>query len=203
MISRSKWETAQAGEADWHRTHGDLRADDDAWAAHTDWLMTSLGCPKEVSSVIDVGAGPRLRSAWFDTQRLGVVEPLADVYRQDLPWCDLDHADDVWAVPGEQRVPEAVDAFELVVCVNVLDHCQNPSALVGNLASYCAPGGSVLLSTDLRRNATRLHPTTLTAGDVAQMAAATGLSVDPMVTREPFGSKGRAAVVWMHRTEAT
>lgn len=201
-ISRDQWaREAQAGELAWHRKD-DFRADDLKWWKHTDLLMRSFGLrPHDYAGggqILDVGAGSRMRGLFFQDARVSVIEPLADEYRT-LPHCDLDRAEHVWAVPAEEQVPEAVDRFDLVYSINVLDHCFDPAAVIANMAAYKAPGGRVLIAVDCRDRATKLHPIRLTPDDLRDMIDAAGLEVlEWDEERAPFGSSRRAVATWCH-----
>jgi hypothetical protein len=55
-------------------------------------------------TVIDVGAGSRLRTKFFRDAELIVIEPLADQYRAEIPWSDVYTAQEVFSVPAEEYV---------------------------------------------------------------------------------------------------
>jgi hypothetical protein len=112
-------------------------------------------------TVIDFGAGSKLRSRYFEQARVIAIEPLADRFRA-LDFCDLDAAAAVYARPGEERIEELVGQADLLVSINVLDHCFDFDLAVSNVAAYLRPSGTAFLSFDLHEAADEMHPLLLT-----------------------------------------
>ena len=93
-----------------------------------DWLRTHRS---DGGSVLDVGAGDRPYAALFP-----------DAVAFDLP--GNAHAQ----LQGEiDAIPVEAASFDLVLCLQVLEHVPDPAAAVRELHRVVRPGGRVLLST--------------------------------------------------------
>jgi hypothetical protein len=126
------WKQAQAQELKWHRANP-WRADTRRFVDETTALMRGWGFyPKDFKSVIDAGAGPRLRSAYFDA-KLYAIEPLAKEYQKAFDWCDLQEAE-LFPVPLETFIPNLYAEF--LMCLNCLDHAQDFEKCIENMAKY-------------------------------------------------------------------
>jgi SAM-dependent methyltransferase len=104
-------------------------------AAWIEAQARAAGAELERVRVLDVGCGVKPYYPWFapfaeEYVGLDVVEnPQADINGavEDLP------------------VPDG--SFDLVLCTQVLEHCDDPAKAVAELRRVCAPGGRVLAST--------------------------------------------------------
>ena len=74
-------------------------------------------------TVIDLGAGSKLRSRYFSEAELIAIEPLADRFLKEIDWCDLAQAHEVYSVPAETKIESCVGRADLLISINVLDHC--------------------------------------------------------------------------------
>jgi len=155
-------------------------------------------------TVIDFGAGSKLRSRFFKEARIIAIEPLADRFRA-LEFCDLDQAAEVYSQPGEERIEALVAQADLIVSINVLDHCFDFDKALSNIAAYLRPSGTAFLSFDLHEEADELHPLLLTEESCKKSFVRAGL-----VTRRrsegvgPLGvsyGHGRAINFWLGLAE--
>ena len=183
------WQVAQAGELEWHKEN-QWRADDDLFKRDTDALMRGFGFSEDdYKTVIDVGAGPRLRSRFFNAV-ITAIEPLAEQYKQ-FSWCDLDN---VYAVPIEEFIPDLQADF--VMCLNCLDHCKDFDKAIENMAKY-AP--KLFLSYDCGDNdPDPLHPLRLDEAISEATFAKHGLTVEKKSKTDPY-RKGYALNYWLRR----
>jgi len=154
--------------------NGGWRASPD-FTEQSEALFGSWGLGKrdfEDQVIVDMGAGSRLRSAYFEGARLVVIEPMAERLLQHVaerPLIDIGHPAKVWqlyAMPAEFRACAVEGLASLVICVNVLDHVAQPERLLHNaerLLRPCSAGPSLfILSFDLRQRVTIGHPHILT-----------------------------------------
>jgi SAM-dependent methyltransferase len=152
--------------------------------------------------VIDFGAGSKLRSRYFQDARIIAIEPLADRFRV-LDFCDLDAAALVYSRPGEERIDALTGQADLVVSVNVLDHCFDFDRAVDNVAAYLRPSGVAFLSFDLHDAADEMHPLLLTEESCTQSFKRAGLTVQRKTNGVgPFGASyghGQAINFWLAR----
>jgi hypothetical protein len=108
-------------------------------------------------TIIDIGAGSKLRSKFFIGSKIFAVEPLANKFKR-LKFSDIFDADNVYCVSAEKYIPELHNKADLIICINVLDHVMNPSKLLANCFSYLLDSGEMLLSTDLHQEVSPSHP---------------------------------------------
>lgn len=180
-IDRSSWGgAAQSGELDFHKSNVGFRAKDDVWhqAVDEDWRAAGFTQDGwEDKTVLDVGAGSRLRSLWFTGAEVLVVEPLADKFRAEVEWQDLDEADELYAVPGEEFVPELEDRADLVVSINALDHGYDIEQSIANIKRYLKPDGEAFLSFDMHDEPDFMHPLVLNNDLILEIYDRVGLEV--------------------------
>ena len=92
---------------------------------------------KPAMRVLEVGSGAHgLIFSFEGRQRVG-VDPLAVEYAQLFPW---QRRASTVAAAGE-RLPFRNDAFDIVLCDNVVDHAEGPRKIVEEMARVLAPGG--------------------------------------------------------------
>jgi len=162
-VQRAAWaDEAQPGELSFHESDQWRRSDDFVVDSRAMFGHFGLG-PHDYEGkvVLDLGAGSRLRTAYFEGARIVAVEPLAEQFRV-LDFSDLDTAYELHAVPGEEFLPQWEHKVDLVVSINVLDHCYDFPAVIDNVARYLAPDGQALLSFDVHSHADPLHPLVIT-----------------------------------------
>jgi SAM-dependent methyltransferase len=139
-------------------------------------------------TVVDVGAGSRLRTRFFTGARIVAIEPLADRFRA-LDFSDLNTAAACYSTAGEVRLPELVGQADAVVSVNALDHGYDFDTAIENIAAYLKPNASAFLSFDLHEQADEMHPLLLTEASCRQLFANVGLAV--VFVRRGVGPFGR------------
>lgn len=192
-VPRSRWaDQAQPGELAFHKQNGHYRGDDAKWNARNAEILTEAGfAPGDFAGqrILDVGAGSRLRSTFFEDALIYALEPLADRFRR-IPWCDLDAAAVVVAEPVETYIDGWRGFFPFIMSVNALDHCYDFPRAVSNIAAYLAPGGRVWLRFDCRTRPNKLHPLVLDEHTARAAFAAAGLTVDTLGVAESFGKGG-------------
>ena len=152
--------------------------------------------------IVDVGAGSKLRTRYFEGARIIAVEPLADRYRT-LDFCDLHTAEACFSVPGEALVLELVGRADAVLSINALDHGYDFDAAIQNIAAYLKPNSPAFLSFDLHEKADAMHPLVLTEESCRATFAAAGLTVTRVTTGVgPFGTNyghGAAVDFWLRK----
>lgn len=134
-----------------------LGADLDAWHScpeRQDWTRMLVHVAKEIgaTTIVDIGAGRGhdLLALWkaFDNVDLYAVEP-----NQRL----LDrHIDKLAAVlPTVDEAP--IEAADLLICIDVLEHVPNPESFLGAIAQRAAIGCVLFETTATHDTATPLH----------------------------------------------
>ena len=175
----SKWAgAAQEGELEFHKTN--RWRETEAFMEQTVALFRTFGFQRsgwEGKTVIDLGAGSKLRSKFFEGARIVVIEPLADRYIAEVPWSDLKDAAAVFSRPAEKLVEECVGTADLLISINVLDHCYDFADIVSNIRDYLKPDGTAFLSFDMHENVDDMHPLVLTESVCEEIFDQAGLKV--------------------------
>ena len=210
--NRDKWATeAQEGEFSFHKNDTWRKTPD--FMQQTDRLLRHFGfTPEEYAGrvVVDVGAGSMLRTKFFKDAHLVVVEPLADRFLADIPACDLRDAAEVYSTPAEQLIGELVGRADLVISINVLDHCYDFPQIVDNIRQYLKPDGLAFLTFDMHDKADHMHPLSLTEKTCAPLFAAAQLKVEKLTTgvgdtlggAQTYGHGPFTLNYWLRRTDA-
>jgi len=177
--SESDWQNiAQEGEFAFHRT--------DTWRVTSDFMDQSealfayfgfIPDDWEGKTVLDLGAGSKLRSKYFFNSKIIVIEPLADRFIREISWSDLSDAHSVHSVPAEHLVEELTDSIDLVISINVLDHCFNIQEILNNIEKYLRPNGIAFISFDKHTQIDELHPLVLTEKTCIPLIERAGLEI--------------------------
>lgn len=170
---------AQAGELAFHKKPG-IRAATD-WAERNTSFWRQHGFEPsgwEGKVVVDVGAGSRLRTLFFFGAKIEAIEPLGDKFIAEVPWQDLDQANRVYSIPAEQDIPEQHGRADLVVSVNVLDHCFDFEQVVLNIRKFLKPEGLAWLSFDQHEKPDKMHPLVLNDRVARTVFERVGLKVE-------------------------
>ncbi len=162
--SKEKWEkVAHKGEFEFHKTNQWRNTDD--FMVNTTNLFESFGFNKQSFAqkrIIDLGAGSKLRTKYFEGAELIVIEPMAEKCIAEIAWCDLNDASKVYSNPAEERITDLVGTADAVLSINVLDHCFDFEAIIANIHAYLKPGGLAFLTFDEHLYTDPMHPLILT-----------------------------------------
>jgi 2-polyprenyl-3-methyl-5-hydroxy-6-metoxy-1,4-benzoquinol methylase len=202
-IDRDAWASAaQEGELGFHKRHN-FRAEKEVWWAHVTKDWEALGLKPtgwEGKTIIDVGAGSKLRSLWFEGATLIVLEPLADRYVQEVAWHDLDKADEMYSVPAEEFLPQLVNRGDLIVSINALDHGYNFAEGAKNIRKYLKDDGLAILSFDMHDQPDSMHPLILTDEICTKIFEEAGFRIEKSEKgRRYHGAAGPQATHWWLR----
>lgn len=136
-----------------------------AFDEETRLLFTDFGfSPDQFAGkvIVDIGAGSKLRGTFFKDSRIAVVEPLASRFLQEISWCDLHKAEQIFSEPAEKFIDELEGKADFVFSINVLDHCYDFEQIVKNIYQYLSPSGLAFLSFDSHHKTSEGHPLVLT-----------------------------------------
>jgi len=106
------------------------------------------------ASVLDVGCGGGILSesmAHAGARVLGIDLSRAVLDVAELHALDAKAATEYRLIPVEELARERPAAFDLVTCMEMLEHVPDPAASIQALAALVKPGGDIILST-LNRN---------------------------------------------------
>jgi len=146
--------------------HGQLRND------HYEALYTTVfGLTKEDfhrKRMLDIGCGPRGSLEWADValQRVG-LDVLADDYRRELGAAK--HSMEYRAC-GSEHIPFGDAYFDIVTCLNALDHVDDIAATIREIKRVSKPGGLFLLSVETDHPPTPTEPVTIDDALLATLA---------------------------------
>ena len=129
-------------------------------------------------TLIDLGAGSKLRSKYFAGANIICIEPLAERFMKEIEWCDLADAQEIYSTPAEVRIAECVNRADLLISINVLDHCYDFELIIQNIAAYLRDGGVAFLSFDKHEGPDKMHPLRLTEEFCERVFAQNGFIVE-------------------------
>jgi 2-polyprenyl-3-methyl-5-hydroxy-6-metoxy-1,4-benzoquinol methylase len=115
-------------------------------------------------NVLDIGCGPRGSLEWAHMARRRVgLDPLADEYQK----LGADkHAMEYSNSPSE-IIPFDDGTFDIVTCLNALDHVDDFDKTVAEIKRVTRPGGMFLLSVETDHEATATEPISVTDARLA------------------------------------
>lgn len=177
---KNKWQqSAQEGEFRFHQKNKWRQSSD--FMDQTRRLFAHFGFPSDAyegKTIIDLGAGSKLRTKYFTGAKIVAIEPLAERFMKEIHWCDLSDAEKVYSSPAEERIYECVNTADLVISINVLDHCYDFERIIENVAAYLKDGALAFLSFDKHNEPDQMHPLRLTEEVCEKVFAKRGLLVE-------------------------
>ncbi len=107
--------------------------------------------------LLDIGCGPRGSLEWAAdaSERVG-LDPLAQAYRS---LGTARHSMRYVGAPAE-RMPFAAGSFDVVSCMNALDHVEDVDRVIEEMTRVAAEAATLLLVVDVNHAATRTEPHT-------------------------------------------
>ncbi len=109
--------------------------------------------------VLDIGCGPRGSLEWADmtAQRVG-LDPLVADYMN----LGADHHGMEYVAAGSEKIPFPDGHFDIVTCLNALDHVDNLDATIREIKRVTRKGGLFLLSVETDHPPTPTEPVSIT-----------------------------------------
>ena len=142
-------------------------------------IWSALGFMKDCFSgyeVLEIGAGPTGRCLWFDGT-FDAIDPLYAEY-EAMEWAQTDFYRQWYGVPAEKLLEECVHQYHAVICMNCLDHCHNPWAVMRNAFEYVCFGGTMFLSCDVGEQVDEMHPCTMGEMKLIDLIEDTGFIIE-------------------------
>ena len=136
-----------------YRREGQLTND------HYTWFYTSYfdlsAADYSDRRVLDIGCGPRGSLEWADMacERVG-LDPLVDEYRA----LGIGQHKMTYVKAGSENIPFPDGHFDIVTAFNSLDHVDNLGVTVEEITRVTAPGGLLLLISDVGHDPTFTEP---------------------------------------------
>lgn len=105
--------------------------------------------------VLDVGCGPRGSLEWATnaTERVG-LDPLAGAYRE----LGTDRHAMTYVEAGAEAIPLPTGHFDVVACLNALDHVDDLDQAIAEISRVTREGGTLLLITEVNHEPTATEP---------------------------------------------
>jgi len=150
ILSRHR---ARARSDRWHlpiapTRHGLPPLEGDPCTPHDlDAIWTGLGYRSEDlvhATVVEMGCGPQLRTAWFQDARIEVIDPQADEFEQ-FWWNDIHRARRVHPSPLAERLPALEGRARLVVVGDGILAEHDHEAVIAAATSYLGGEGELIL----------------------------------------------------------
>lgn len=116
--------------------------------------------------VLDAGCGPAGIFLLFPEGPATAFDPLIDSYEQDLP-----HFRKSW-YPGVEFIRAGLEnfrsekRFDVIFCMNAINHVQDLPGSYDNLLAHAAPGAWVVITIDAHNHAFFKHLFRLLPGDI-------------------------------------
>lgn len=155
---------AHRGDKGWHELaywRGRAKAEKSLGNSHYQKLYTEMfGVDLslyEGKRVLDIGCGPRGSLEWADgaEQRVG-LDPLVNGYKQ----FGIDRHKMEYVNALAEKIPFADGHFDIVTSINSLDHVDDPSAAMAEIARVLKQGGDFLLEVEIGHEPTPMEPIT-------------------------------------------
>jgi len=146
-LTTSEWLDSQAHElAYWKDQYTQGNPEQAArwhWYANVIFLDWFFSTNLSGMRLLDFGSGPMgVLHHIRNSARRVAVDPLMTEYRRIGYDVEANGIVALSAMPAEM--------FDVVFCLNVLDHTDNPSAVLHMLAGHVEPGGTMVFCVDLR-----------------------------------------------------
>ncbi len=157
-----------------------FRGKDEVFEKSNTELLKSFYCDRDDfigKKIIDLGAGSRLRTKWFNESYIIAIEPLADKFKS-ISFCDLDDADEVYSEPAEKFLENLEEQVDAIICINVLDHCYDAEIIMENCYKYLKDGGKMLLSVDLNSKEDYKHPINFSVETLQKLVRKVGFNIE-------------------------
>mgnify|MGYP003706022543 CR=1 FL=1 len=171
---------SQIGELDFHMSEDSIswRHSKD-FREHSQRLFENFelyASDWEGKTVLDLGAGSMLRTKYFNKSNLIAIEPLGEQFVKNISGTDLNNCT-LYSVPAEQFIEELDSKIDLLVSINVLDHCYEFKTIINNIYKYLKDDGLGFLSFDEHYSTDEMHPLILNEEIVSEILISNGFLI--------------------------
>lgn len=151
-ITKQEWNDSQSHEAKYWR--GQANGGEEQyhrWGWYTKVCFPLYFRKKRFDglSVADVGSGPRGVLHWISAAKKMAIDPLMAQFIADGHRVD-DNGVNVATCRIEEVGTIFPASFDVVFCLNCLDHCQDPAKGIEQLVAMLKPGGELVICVDMR-----------------------------------------------------
>ena len=148
-----RWQLAQYAELKWWRRYLKnqnpteyLRWKKNYWAGFFENTGFEVS---PVEKILEVGCGPAGAFIFFDQNDVVALDPLLENYQKFLPHFQAEKYPKTRFLSQPFENTDFQEYFDLILCLNVINHVGNLDFFVKKLYSTLRPGGRMLLSTDV------------------------------------------------------
>jgi len=155
-------------------------------------------------TIIDVGAGSKLRTKFFKQAKIIAIEPLANRFIKNITWCDLTDSEKVYSTPAEFYISDLKEKGDLIFCINVLDHVKDYKQVLESTIPYLNEQGIYVLSVDLHEAKTIEHPISINEEELEKLFECLGVNIFKkvkMLPDHPFFGQGEAVTYFLKRKD--
>lgn len=186
------WQLAQSLEQRWWRRYLSKQPIEAYLARKTAYwqrVLVETGVrPRPGERVLDAGCGPAGIFIALAPHAVDALDPLLEVYRRDFPHLHAGRYPSVQFYPGPLENGAPNPPYDLVYCLNAINHVRDLDAALSALTAALTPGGRLLLSTDAHRFRSlqrlfrllpgdALHPQQYTTADYLAKLGERGLEI--------------------------
>ncbi|MEH6392942.1 MAG: methyltransferase domain-containing protein [Sulfitobacter sp.] len=109
--------------------------------------------PQCCGNVLDVGGGIGASSAYLKATRRAHTATVIDLVASDcMPEIDQTFSGDLEDADLFDQVAQNCELFDVILCLDVLEHLTDPWAVIDRLSAMLAPGGCIIASIPNVRN---------------------------------------------------
>lgn len=149
---KKRWQVAQYFEALWWRFYlgrkdmaNYLQWKEKYWR---NFLINNNIAVTTKEKILDVGCGPMGVFSVFPDHQVVAVDPLFGTYRRQFPHLQPGSYPNVRFVELALEQYEPPHGFDLVFCINAINHVADLAVCLKKLAACTRPGGRLILTVD-------------------------------------------------------
>ena len=172
MATRLRWNAAQFAERNWWKKY--LKNKDVkeylVWKKKY-WQTLLETCTKyfeikKEDNVLDAGCGPAGMYMSFEAHDTEAFDPLINHYENDLPHFKKEMYPAVSFVNAGLEDFSSTKKFDIIFCMNAINHVQDIEKSFDNLISYANKGAKIVVTIDAHNHAIFKHIFKLLPGDI-------------------------------------
>ncbi len=167
-----RWKIAQWFELKWWQNY----LHDKEHAAYKNWkknywqnilekITVSINLTKS-STIADLGCGPAGIFMVFPEYTITAVDPLVDTYQAQTGFFKKSDYPQVAFVNTTIEDFNTTEKFDLVFCMNAINHVRNINQAFNKLKTVCKDGGSIIISIDAHNHSFFKHLFRAIPGDI-------------------------------------
>lgn len=144
-VNKERWELAQEYELNWWKDKAD-KVDLEFYERFANDITNEISSYYKIttdSRILEIGSGAAGTITYFDSNFKYAIDPLEDFYVTIKSYRAIRDSRVIYKNAMAENLPFESDFFDLIVIDNVLDHCQNPEAVLSEMNRVLKTGGIV------------------------------------------------------------